>query len=147
PAPLADSDHKEVDLEIARSLPLAEDFEDALLSILVFHRRTLRAFEPADHVFHRRPFRKTLGPAPTTYFGIQIDPHGGQRRAEETNDPCVEGIEAALSSDGIIVQHDACNPAAPGTVHLHPYFGVRHDVADPVGVATVFGDDPERVAV
>ena len=53
PAPLADSDHKEVDLEISRRLPLAEDFEDSLLGILVLHRRTLRAFEKADHVFHR----------------------------------------------------------------------------------------------
>src|SRR5258705_2359408 len=40
PAPLADSDHEEVDLEIAWGLPLAEDFEDSLLGILVFRRRT-----------------------------------------------------------------------------------------------------------
>src|SRR5436190_18635976 len=52
PAPLADPDDEELDLEITRRLPLAEDFEDALLGILVFHRRTLRAFEPADDVLH-----------------------------------------------------------------------------------------------
>ena len=58
PAPLADSDHKEIDLEIARRFPLAEDFEDSLLGILVFDRRTLRAFEPADHIFHLPAFLK-----------------------------------------------------------------------------------------
>ncbi len=42
PAPLADSDHKEVDLEIARRLPLAEDFEDSL-----FERSRIRSANPA----------------------------------------------------------------------------------------------------
>src|SRR5579859_4986118 len=55
PAPLADTDHKEVDLEIVRCLPLAKDFEDSLLGILVLHGRSLRALEPADHVFHGDP--------------------------------------------------------------------------------------------
>src|SRR5262249_23254938 len=57
PAPLADSDHKEVDLEIARRLPLPEDFKDSFLGILVFNRRTLRAFEPADYELHEHLHR------------------------------------------------------------------------------------------
>src|SRR5689334_3688685 len=57
PAPLADPDHEEVDLEVARRLPLAEHIQDPLLRVLVFHWRTLLALEPADHVFHGRPFR------------------------------------------------------------------------------------------
>lgn len=52
PAPFTDADHKEVDLEIARRLPLAEDFEDSLLGVLVFDRRTLRTLGPTDHVLH-----------------------------------------------------------------------------------------------
>src|ERR1051326_4341995 len=52
PAPFADSDHKEVDLEITWCIPLAENFEDSLLGVLVFHRRALRALEPTDHILH-----------------------------------------------------------------------------------------------
>src|SRR3954465_8672988 len=47
-APFADADHEEVDLEIGRCFPLAEDFENALLRVLVFHSGALRAFGPAD---------------------------------------------------------------------------------------------------
>src|SRR5690349_9758234 len=53
-APLPDSDHKEVDLEIGWRLPLAKHLKYSFLCILVFRGRTLRAFEPADHVLHRR---------------------------------------------------------------------------------------------
>ncbi len=55
PAPLADPDHKEIDLEIARALPLTEDLKDPLLGVLIFHRRALRPLEPADYVFHLPP--------------------------------------------------------------------------------------------
>src|SRR2546427_2574640 len=55
PTPLADSYHEEVDLEIGGRLPLTENLKDSLLGILVFDWRTLRAFEPADHVLHRHP--------------------------------------------------------------------------------------------
>src|SRR5439155_7440384 len=37
PAPLADSDHEEFDLEIGGRLPLTEYLEDSLLGILVLH--------------------------------------------------------------------------------------------------------------
>src|SRR6476619_4688459 len=55
PAPLADADHKEVDLEVVWCLPLPKDFEDALLGVLVLHGGALRTLEPADHVFHDSP--------------------------------------------------------------------------------------------
>ena len=52
-APFANSYHEEFDLEIGGRLPLTEHLEDSLLRILVLEGRTLRAFGPADHVFHR----------------------------------------------------------------------------------------------
>ena len=52
PAPLADPHYEQFDLEIGGRLPLTEHLKDSLLGILVLHRRTLRAFEPADHVLH-----------------------------------------------------------------------------------------------
>src|SRR5207244_10170712 len=52
PTPLADPHHEEFDLEISGRLPLTEHFENSFLSVLVFHRRTLRPFEPADYVLH-----------------------------------------------------------------------------------------------
>src|SRR6266404_1608902 len=55
PTPLTDSYHEEFDLEIGGRLPLTEYFKDSLLGILVLYGRTLRAFEPADHVFHWHP--------------------------------------------------------------------------------------------
>src|SRR4051812_13427417 len=62
PAPFTDSYYEEVDLEIARCLPLTEYLEDALLGIFVFNGRTLRSFEPANHVFHQRFPRLSLRP-------------------------------------------------------------------------------------
>src|SRR5713226_6759188 len=61
PTPLADSYYEEFDLEIGGRLPLTEYLKDSLLSILVLHGRTLRAFEPADHVLHRHP-PNSVGP-------------------------------------------------------------------------------------
>src|ERR1700694_2585553 len=55
PTPLADSYYEEFDLEIGGRLPLSEYLKDSLLGILVLHGRTLRAFEPANHVLHRHP--------------------------------------------------------------------------------------------
>src|SRR6185295_14262280 len=55
PIPLANSYYEEFNLEIGRRLPLTEHLENSLLGILVLHGRTLRAFEPADHVLHRHP--------------------------------------------------------------------------------------------
>ena len=55
PAPIAHSHHEQLDLEIVGRLPLSENFQDALLGILVLHRRSLRALGPTDHVFHRHP--------------------------------------------------------------------------------------------
>src|SRR5437870_1006311 len=52
PTPLADPYHEEFDLEIGGRLPLTEYLKDSHLGILVLDGRTLRAFEPADHVFH-----------------------------------------------------------------------------------------------
>ena len=50
PTPFAHSHYKQLDLEICGRLPLSEYFKDSLLGILVLFRRTLRAFEPTDHV-------------------------------------------------------------------------------------------------
>src|SRR5713226_5017493 len=52
PTPLAHTHYEELDLKIGWRLPLTKHIKDSLLSILVLRRRTLRAFEPADHVFH-----------------------------------------------------------------------------------------------
>jgi hypothetical protein len=54
-APLADSNDEKVDLETGGRFSLAEHFQDSLLGILVLDGRTLRTFEPADHVFHWHP--------------------------------------------------------------------------------------------
>src|SRR6266567_2793291 len=53
PAPLAHAHHEQLDLEISGRLPLSENLQDPLLGILVLRRRSLRTFEPADHVLHR----------------------------------------------------------------------------------------------
>src|SRR5438105_13961414 len=55
PTPLADSYYEEFNLEIGGGLPLTEHLKYPLLGILVLRRRTLRAFEPANHVLHRHP--------------------------------------------------------------------------------------------
>src|SRR5207244_11870754 len=55
PTPLAHSHYEQLDLEICWRLPLTEHVKDPPLGILVLHRRTLRAFEPADHVLHWHP--------------------------------------------------------------------------------------------
>src|SRR6266566_3170616 len=52
PTPLAHTYYEHLDLEIGRRLPRTEHLKDSLLGILVLDRRTLRAFEPADHVLH-----------------------------------------------------------------------------------------------
>jgi hypothetical protein len=48
PTPLADSDHEELDLEIGRRLPLAEDLKNSLLGVLVLDGRTLWPFESTE---------------------------------------------------------------------------------------------------
>src|SRR5437773_2842960 len=60
PTPLAHSHYEELDLEVGWRLPLTKHIKDSLLGILVLHRRTLRAFEPADHVLHRHPPRLSV---------------------------------------------------------------------------------------
>src|SRR5438046_1985173 len=55
PTPFADSYYEEFDLEIGGCLPLTEYLKDSLLGILIFHGRTVRAFEPADHILHPHP--------------------------------------------------------------------------------------------
>jgi hypothetical protein len=52
PTPLAHTYDEKLDLEIGWRLPPAKHLEDSLLGILILHRRTLRAFEPADYVLH-----------------------------------------------------------------------------------------------
>src|SRR6266571_1223961 len=52
PTPLAHTHYEELDLKIGWRLPLTKHLKDSLLGILVLRRRTLRAFEPADHVLH-----------------------------------------------------------------------------------------------
>src|SRR5882724_10842034 len=52
PTPLAHSHDEHLNLEIGGRLPLSENFQDPLLGILILRRRSLRTFEPADHVFH-----------------------------------------------------------------------------------------------
>src|SRR6266576_1694375 len=53
PTPLAHSHDEHLDLEIGGRLPLSENLQYPLLDILVLRRRSLRTFEPADHVLHR----------------------------------------------------------------------------------------------
>src|ERR1700751_90710 len=53
--PIANSHYEQLDLEIVRRLPLSKNLQYPLLGILVLHRRPLRTFEPADHVFHWHP--------------------------------------------------------------------------------------------
>src|SRR5229473_5595431 len=54
-APVTHSYYEQLDLEIGGRLPLSENFQYPLLGILVLRRRSLRTFEPADHVLHRYP--------------------------------------------------------------------------------------------
>src|SRR6266481_7423517 len=53
PTPVTHSYNEQLDLEIGGRLPLSENLQYPLLGILVLRRRSLRTFEPADHVFHR----------------------------------------------------------------------------------------------
>src|SRR5512132_2850935 len=55
PTPLADSYYEEFNFEIGGRLPLTEHLKYPLLGVLVLHWRTLRAFEPANHVLHWHP--------------------------------------------------------------------------------------------
>jgi hypothetical protein len=48
PAPVTYAYDKQLDLEIAGRLPLREYLKDPLLRILVFDRRSLRTFGPAE---------------------------------------------------------------------------------------------------
>src|SRR6266481_1727537 len=57
PTPLAHSHNEQLDLEIGGRLPLSENLQYPLLRILVLRRRSLRTFEPADHVLHWHPPR------------------------------------------------------------------------------------------
>jgi hypothetical protein len=50
--PIANSYHEQLDLEIVGRLPLSENLQYPLLGILVLDSRSLRPFEPADHVLH-----------------------------------------------------------------------------------------------
>src|SRR5204863_7849176 len=57
------SHYEKLDFEIRRRLPLPKHFKDSRLGILVLRRRPLRAFVPADHVFHfNLPYQKTDWP-------------------------------------------------------------------------------------
>jgi hypothetical protein len=56
PTPFAHTHYEKLDLEIGGRLPLPKHLKDSLLGILVFHRRTLRALEPADYVLHLTSF-------------------------------------------------------------------------------------------
>src|SRR5712692_11477074 len=76
--PLADSYHEEFDREIRGRLPLTEYLQDSLLGILVLDGRTLRAFEPADHVLHWHP-PNCVGPR---------------------NDCCLDGLTDCASAAG-----------------------------------------------
>jgi hypothetical protein len=55
PTPVTHAYDEQLDLEIAGRFSLREHLKDPLLRILVFHRRALRTFGPAEHVFHRHP--------------------------------------------------------------------------------------------
>src|SRR4030067_1150343 len=55
PPPPAVAHYQQLDLESRGRLPLTEHLKYPLLGILVLRRRTLRAFEPADHVLPRHP--------------------------------------------------------------------------------------------
>jgi len=65
-APLANSNDEKVDLETGGRFPLAEYLKDSFLGILLLHGRTLRAFEPANHVFHWHPSRLMCLPGGAT---------------------------------------------------------------------------------
>src|SRR5712671_5851707 len=52
PTPLAHTYDEKLDLEIGWRLPLTKYLENPLLGILILYGRTLRALEPADHIFH-----------------------------------------------------------------------------------------------
>src|SRR5947209_7049362 len=52
PTPLTHSHHEQLDLEVRGRLPLSENLQYPLLSILIFPGRALRPFEPADHILH-----------------------------------------------------------------------------------------------
>src|SRR5208283_5373392 len=52
PAPLAHTNYEKLDLEIGWRLPLTKHLKDALLGVFILYGRALRAFEPADYVFH-----------------------------------------------------------------------------------------------
>src|SRR4051794_21462732 len=54
-APVAHSNDEQLDLEVGGRLPLSEYLQNPLLRVLVFHRRTLWAFGPGEHVFHGMP--------------------------------------------------------------------------------------------
>jgi hypothetical protein len=56
PTPFTHTHYEKLDLEIGGRLPLTKHLKDSLLGILVFHRRTLRALEPADYVLHQISF-------------------------------------------------------------------------------------------
>ena len=52
-----------------------------------------------------------------------------------------------MPRDRIIVEHEVGYSLSPAAVYLHAHIRVVHDIAHPAGVAAMFRDDPERVAL
>src|SRR2546422_8392267 len=55
-APVAHADNEHLDLEIVRRLPLTENLQNALLGVLVLHRRSLRSDVHASQLQSRLLF-------------------------------------------------------------------------------------------
>src|SRR5579871_6342651 len=91
-APVANADVEGFDLEAGGGLPGAEDFEDALLCILVLDGGALGAFSPGEHVFHRDLLEVVSAPASPTGPEIVVGARGRAGGECEDCTPVVTSI-------------------------------------------------------
>src|SRR5262249_19667591 len=71
----------------------------------------------------------------------QVGAHGPH------HEPVDGAADALQAGAGVVVREDGGGASAPAPPDLHPYAGVRLEIADVVGPVPVLGDDPERVPV
>src|SRR5437899_2239125 len=81
-------------------------------------------------------------------FGVEVDPDREEVGADGSDhEPVHRPADPLEAGSGVVVREHGGGAAAPAAADLHAYPRISFEVADVVGVASVLGDDPERVTV
>src|SRR2546425_8195695 len=121
PTPLAHTHYEELDLKIGWRLPLTKHLKDSLLSILVLRRRTLRALEPADHVFHLISFSAN-GLTDQNRLSLLLGDRGWATSASLRNLWTGGPLKPGFGLSGAVLRLDKAFPP-PGAPGSRPFFG------------------------